>query len=78
MKFALLFTTFFSIQLAQSAPLDEMKQRQATHEATSGLDCSANKQSDLGLLTTLSCQISCQGKASKTYSLYVVIGLLTG
>lgn len=69
MKFAILFTLFFSIQLAQSSPMDEMKQRQATHEATTGLDCNANKQSDLGLLTTITCQISCQGKELKSYSI---------
>lgn len=68
MKFAIILT-FLLIQLALSAPLDEMKQRQATHEATTGLDCSANKQSDQGLLTTLTCQISCQGQETKPYTM---------
>lgn len=68
MKTVSLFILMTCSHLAFGSPLAEMEIRQETHKLTSNLDCSDGKKSDLGLLTTISCQISCFNKALKTYS----------
>lgn len=47
----------------------QMRERVSTHQALSGLDCNSEKQSDEGLMTNLTCEISCSGSAIKRYTL---------